>query len=74
MLITEFSLKPGQSDEGWPHLNPQIAARIACKADAKRLALVHFDPSLYATLLERKDAAEEARRIFGNTFAAVDDI
>ena len=74
LLITECASKTGQLDESWPHLDPQIAARIACEADAKRLALVHFDARIYTTLEERKEAEEEARSIFGNTFAAVDDM
>jgi len=74
LLITECALKTGQSDESWPHLNPQIAAKIACEADAKRLALVHFDANIYTILEERKEAEEEARKIFGHTFATVDDM
>lgn len=74
LLITECALKTGQSDESWPHLNPQIAAKIACEGNVKRLALVHFDAGIYTTLEERKQAEEEARGIFGNTFATVDDM
>ena len=74
LLITECALKTGQSDESWPHLNPQVAAKIACEGNAKRLALVHFDAGIYTTLEERKQAEEEARGIFSNTFATVDDM
>jgi ribonuclease BN (tRNA processing enzyme) len=74
LLITECALKTGQSDESWPHLNPQVAARIACEGKVKQLALVHFDAGIYTTLEERKQAEEEARGIFGNTFATVDDL
>jgi ribonuclease BN (tRNA processing enzyme) len=31
LLIAECSLKPGQDDSGWPHLNPEEAASVANK-------------------------------------------
>lgn len=74
LLIAECAYKPGQSSEGWPHLNPETAAQIAQEADAKKLALVHFDASFYQSLEERKLAEEAAKKIFGNTFSAIDDM
>ena len=74
LLITECALKTGQSDEIWPHLNPKDAARIADEGNAKMLALVHFDASVYTTLDARKRAREEARKLFDKTFAATDDM
>lgn len=74
LLITECAYKPGQSSEGWPHLNPETAAQIAQEADAKKLALVHFDASFYQSLEERKQAEEAAKKIFGDTFSAIDDM
>jgi hypothetical protein len=38
------------------------------------LALVHFDADIYKTLEERKEAEKHAQGIFGNTFAAMDDM
>jgi len=35
LLITECSLKRGQRNTGWPHLNPDDAARIAHEAGVK---------------------------------------
>jgi len=74
LLITECAFKPGQSSDNWPHLNPETAARIAKEANAKQLAMVHFDASIYQTLEERKQAENVARKIFGNTFSALDDM
>ncbi|KAF0143391.1 MAG: seceted metal-dependent hydrolase [Nitrospirae bacterium] len=74
LLITECAFKPGQASDDWPHLNPETAARIAKEAAAKKLALVHFDASIYQTLEERKQAEEVAKKIFGNTVAAIDDM
>ena len=74
LLITECALKTGQSNAIWPHLNPQDAARIANEGNAKLLALVHFDASVYTTLEARKKTGEEARKLFDNTFAATDDM
>jgi len=72
LLITECAFKPGQSSESWPHLNPESAARIAVEARARRLALVHFDASLYRTMEERAEAEQAAGRIFRDTVAGID--
>lgn len=74
LLIAECAYKSGQQSKKWPHLNPEAAAKIAKKAKAKKLALVHFDAYLYKTLDERKEAEKIAQRIFKNTFAAMDDL
>ncbi len=73
LLIAECSFKSGQSNPQWPHLNPEEAAQIAKEANAKKLALLHFDANIYRTLEMRKEAEEKAREIFTNTLAAVDD-
>lgn len=72
LLIAECSLKPGEVNEGWPHLNPELAARIAAEAGASRLALVHFDPTNYPTLELRRKGEETARRVFPATSAGTD--
>lgn len=64
MLITECAFKPGMKDKKWPHLNPESAARVAKKAGAKQLALVHFDALLYRSLSERTAALRGAKRVF----------
>jgi ribonuclease BN (tRNA processing enzyme) len=74
LLITECAFKAGQANENWPHLNPEMAARIADEAGAKRLVLTHFDASLYRTLAERNQAAEVAGGIFAATTAARDGL
>lgn len=72
LLIAECAFKSGQSNEDWPHLNPETAARIANEAGAASLALVHFDAAMYPALSDRKDSEEAAKRVFKNTTAAVD--
>jgi ribonuclease BN (tRNA processing enzyme) len=72
LLIAECSLKVGH--ESWLHLNPVTAALIARESNAKRLALTHFDASLYTALAERYDAEREATKTFVDTFAAFDDM
>lgn len=74
LLIAECSLKSGQSDDGWPHLNPATAALLAHKSNARRLALTHFDASVYTTFEDRREAEREARKMFANTFAMFDDM
>jgi len=74
LFITECSYKPGQISEAWPHLNPESAAKAAAKAEAKMMALIHFDASLYLSLKERAEAARVSRKIFKNTFACYDNM
>jgi ribonuclease BN (tRNA processing enzyme) len=74
LLITECAFKTGQSNEEWPHLNPESAACMAKEANTKKLALVHFDANIYQTLEERIEAQEKAREIYNNTFAAFDNM
>ena len=74
LIITECAYKKGQSLEEWPHLNPETAARIACEADAKRLALTHFDAEVYRSLPERKESEALAAGIFAATTAGIDGL
>ena len=72
VLIHECATKPGYYSEKWPHTNAQEAAELAARANVKQLMLFHFDPSIYKTIDDRKQAEREARKIFGNTLAAID--
>ena len=74
LLITECAYKRGESCEIWPHLNPETAARIACEAGAKRLALTHFDAGIYLSLPERKESEAVAAGIFPATTAGTDGL
>jgi len=74
LLITECSLKPGQVSTGWPHLNPEDAIGIAQKANAKRLALVHFGAEVYKTLDERKAVLEQFKTAFPGLIVATDGL
>lgn len=73
LMITECSFKPGQSSATWPHLNPEDAVNMALKANAKRLALVHFDAALYTTIADRYEAVEPMKQRFKDIFVAEDD-
>ena len=74
LLITECSLKPGQSSCGWPHLNPRDAANIAKQANAKQLVLTHFDANFYRDMKDRFEAGAVAKEIFKNTIHAYDGL
>ena len=74
LLITECAFLPGENDEDWPHLNPEIAAETACKAKAKKLALVHFDAARYKSMDYRNIAQAEARKYFDASFVTKDDM
>ncbi|MCP4648529.1 MAG: MBL fold metallo-hydrolase [PVC group bacterium] len=72
LLITECALRKGQSDLGWPHLDPVGAASLAVQAKAKKLALTHFDAYNYNNKEERTRAQAQAVEIFSNSIAASD--
>lgn len=74
LLIAECAYMSGQRNDKWPHLNPEDAAKLATEANVKRLALIHFDAHIYQTFEDRKIAEEQAKKIFSNTFAAIDDM
>ena len=72
LLITECAFPPGITNDSWPHLNPELAARIAKESNAKKLYLTHFDAARYTNLASRKKAVKCARKIFPNSFLSVD--
>ena len=74
LLIAECAMKPGTGSDAWPHLDPVTAAEVAKKANARWLALVHFDAEIYKTLQERKDGQRIARKKFKNTVVATDGL
>jgi len=74
LLIAECSYKRGQVSDRRPHLNPETAARIAYEAEAKKLALVHFDAHAQPFFADRQDSENAAREVFKNTFATRDDL
>jgi len=74
LLIAECSSASGQKPEKWPHLNPEQAALAAKKSRVKKMILTHFNPNLYIRLKDRKMAEKNARKIFKDSFAAVDNM
>jgi len=73
ILIAECAFRPGEQDENWPHLNPETAARIALEAQAKQLALIHFDAHRYPNIESRHQAQKKVQNIFPNTIATTDE-
>ncbi len=75
LLITECSLREGmEPDPAWLHLNPELAARTAKEAKARRLLLTHFMPTRYDGYSDRKKAQAAAAGIFPDTVAAYDGL
>jgi ribonuclease BN (tRNA processing enzyme) len=74
LLISECSLAPGRTTPNWPHMNPQLAAKLAVNSNSKKLALTHFDAYEYQTLKQRGTAQVQARKIFVNSIAAIDGL
>ncbi|MBU0634080.1 MAG: MBL fold metallo-hydrolase [Candidatus Omnitrophica bacterium] len=72
VFIAECALRAGQNDEGWPHLDPVQAARIAKQAKAKKMVLTHFDAHNYQSKKERALAQKQARKYFAQSFAVSD--
>jgi len=54
ILITECSYLIGETNENWPHLNPDLAKRIAVESNSKKLVLTHFAADKYNKLSQRK--------------------
>lgn len=68
LLICESTFLTNESEKGDKHLNASEAALIAKEAKVKKLMLTHFWPT------QNKNAyVNEARNIFENTIAAVED-
>lgn len=74
LFITECSLKKGRENLSWFHLNPESAARVAKKAKAKKLVLIHFDAALYLNYKQRLKAGCQARKIFKPTLVGGDNL
>lgn len=73
LLITECAWRVPNQHQGWPHLAPEDGATVAKEANAKQLALMHFDALNYPTMAERDDAEMRAKAIFSNASAMRDD-
>jgi len=72
ILITECAFLPGESNDNWPHLNPETAAGIALESGAKQLVLTHFDASRYIEKEQRTFSQTVAQQIFKNTRSSFD--
>lgn len=73
LLITECSLKSGESGGNWPHMNPETAATLARDSHASKLAIIHFNPFLFPSFSDRLEIETTARRIFPQTFCMRDN-
>jgi len=74
LLIAECSFKIGQRNVEWQHLNPEDTVQIAKEANAKKLALVHFDASIYRSLEERIEVQEKMKEVFENLIVTFDNM
>jgi len=72
LIISECSFTSGQENPEWPHMNPELAAKLAADSKAKRLVLTHFDANVYKTLKMRDAAEKHAKKVFKNAIAAKD--
>jgi Metal-dependent hydrolases of the beta-lactamase superfamily III len=72
LFISECSLKPGQQQKSWGHMNPELAGSAAKEAGAKKLVLTHFAADIYTGKKDRAVALTAARRVFKRTTVACD--
>ncbi|MHC1773053.1 MAG: MBL fold metallo-hydrolase [Flexilinea sp.] len=73
-VITECGMLPGQVDPGWPHMNPQMAAKLAVDSGAKQMLLVHFGAGVYDTIEKRQRAVDTGRKIYPNLIMGLDNM
>jgi len=74
LLLAECSFLPGETNKDWSHLNPELAAKAAKEAKAKKLGLIHFDANRYSSVKKRQLAKKEAVKIFKNVFLGRDSL
>lgn len=72
LLICECSNKKTVTPDIWGHFDPIQSATLAKESRVKKLVLTHFGAHQYTSLADRKWAEDEAKKIFPNTFAALD--
>ncbi|MCL2036508.1 MAG: MBL fold metallo-hydrolase [Oscillospiraceae bacterium] len=70
LLICDSFFPEGTKQPGWGHSTPQECARLAEKANVKKLALFHYNPELTDAQIDSLE--QEAQVIFPNTFASRD--
>ena len=75
LAIAECGALPGTAkEEGGPHMEPAICARLALEAGVGQMVLTHFSGALYPTIAARLNAVNSVRAIFPNITAAVDNM
>jgi ribonuclease BN (tRNA processing enzyme) len=74
LLIHECSLFEKPESNGWGHSSPKEVAEMAKEQRVKKLALTHFDASVYTSMEKRKKAEKIAKKIFPNSFTAKDNL
>lgn len=70
LLICECAEKSPNETSG--HFNEIQAATLAKEVNVKQMILMHFRANLFQNKQDRKDAEEEAKKIFPDTIASFD--
>jgi ribonuclease BN (tRNA processing enzyme) len=74
LLIHECSFLKKREFNNWGHSSPIEVAEMASKQGVKKLALTHFDSSVYLSMKQRKETEKLAKKIFFGSFVAMDDL
>jgi len=74
VLIAECNIRANMTSSSKIHLNPEMAAKIAKEAYAKKLILMQFDASRYLEVKDRTEAELNAQETFPNSYASFDGL
>jgi ribonuclease BN (tRNA processing enzyme) len=73
-VITECGMLPGDVQPGWPHMNPEVAAKLAVDSGARQMLLIHFGAGAYDTIEKRQHAVDTGRSIYPNLIMGLDNM
>lgn len=74
LVITECGSLPGKAKPGWPHMDPQLAARLGVASNAKKVLLIHFGAGDFDTIEKRLNAVAIGREIYPGLICGVDNL
>lgn len=74
LLIHECSFLKAPESNAWGHSSPIEVAEMAAAQGVKKLALTHFDASVYSSIELKKKTEKLAKKIFSGSFVAMDDL
>lgn len=74
LAVAECGALPGQAKADWPHMEPNLCAKLAVESGCRQMMLTHFSGESYPTIEKRKECVESARSIFPNLITGIDNL